>query len=65
VAALRALAAAPPAALERRERLEQLRALAMGLAVVVADAVEPPGPGVDTPEDLARVDALMRAGASA
>jgi 3-deoxy-manno-octulosonate cytidylyltransferase (CMP-KDO synthetase) len=65
VAALRALAAAPPAALERRERLEQLRALAMGLAVVVADAVEPPGPGVDTPEDLARVDALMRAGAPA
>jgi 3-deoxy-manno-octulosonate cytidylyltransferase (CMP-KDO synthetase) len=62
VAALRQLAAAPPAALEQRERLEQLRALAMGLAIAVADAVEAPGPGVDTPEDLARVEALLRAG---
>lgn len=61
VAALRQVAAAPPAEIERRERLEQLRALAMGLAIVVADAVEPPGPGVDTPDDLARVDALLRA----
>lgn len=60
-AALRRVAAAPPAGIERRERLEQLRALAMGLAIVVADALEPPGPGVDTPEDLARVDALLRA----
>lgn len=59
VAALRQLAAAPAAALEQRERLEQLRALAMGLAIVVADAVEAPGPGVDTPEDLARVAALL------
>ncbi len=63
VAALAALAAAAPAELEQRERLEQLRALANGLAIVVADAVEPPGPGVDTPEDLARVDALLRRGA--
>lgn len=60
VAALRRLAAAPPAALERREGLEQLRALSMGLAIVVADAVEVPGPGVDTPGDLARVEALLR-----
>jgi 3-deoxy-manno-octulosonate cytidylyltransferase (CMP-KDO synthetase) len=62
VAALRTLAAAPPAELERLERLEQLRALAMGLAIVVADSVEPPGPGVDTPEDLARVEAILRGG---
>jgi 3-deoxy-manno-octulosonate cytidylyltransferase (CMP-KDO synthetase) len=60
VAALHALAAAPPAALELRERLEQLRALAIGLPIVVADAVEPPGPGIDTPEDLARAEAIMR-----
>jgi len=62
VDALRRLAAAAPGALEQRERLEQLRALAMGITIVVADAVELPGPGVDTPEDLARVEALLRAG---
>jgi 3-deoxy-manno-octulosonate cytidylyltransferase (CMP-KDO synthetase) len=62
VAALKALAAASPAALELRERLEQLRALSLGLGIVVADAVEAPGPGVDTAEDLARADALLRGG---
>jgi len=62
VSALGQLAAAPPAALEQRERLEQLRALSLGLAIVVADALEPPGPGVDTPEDLARVEALLAGG---
>jgi 3-deoxy-manno-octulosonate cytidylyltransferase (CMP-KDO synthetase) len=60
VSALRALAAAPATALELRERLEQLRALSIGLSIAVADAAEAPGPGVDTPEDLARVDALMQ-----
>jgi 3-deoxy-manno-octulosonate cytidylyltransferase (CMP-KDO synthetase) len=61
VEALCRLAAAPPVALEQRERLEQLRALAMGLGIVVGDAVEAPGPGVDTPEDLARAQALLAA----
>jgi 3-deoxy-manno-octulosonate cytidylyltransferase (CMP-KDO synthetase) len=60
VAALRAVAGAKPGALETRERLEQLRALQLGLEIVVADAAESPGPCVDTPEDLAHVDALMR-----
>jgi len=60
VSALRAISAAPQAALERRERLEQLRALAMGFSIVVADAIEAPGPGVDTPEDRARVNALLQ-----
>ena len=59
VAALRRLATATPDPLEQRERLEQLRALAMGISIVVADAVEPPGAGVDTPDDLARVEALL------
>ena len=60
VAALLALAVTAPVEIERRERLEQLRALATGLAIVVADADPLPGPGVDTPEDLARVEALLR-----
>jgi 3-deoxy-manno-octulosonate cytidylyltransferase (CMP-KDO synthetase) len=58
--ALSALAAAPPAPIELRERLEQLRALWLGLGIAVADAVAAPGPGVDTPEDLARVEALLQ-----
>jgi len=62
VSALRALAAAPATVLELRERLEQLRALSIGLSIAVADAAEAPGPGVDTPEDLARVVALMHNG---
>jgi 3-deoxy-manno-octulosonate cytidylyltransferase (CMP-KDO synthetase) len=61
VAALRRVASTAPADLELRERLEQLRALSIGLAIVVADAVAAPGPGVDTPADVTRVDALLRA----
>jgi 3-deoxy-manno-octulosonate cytidylyltransferase (CMP-KDO synthetase) len=61
VGALLALAGTAPAEVERRERLEQLRALAMGLAIVVADADELPGPGVDTPDDLARAEAILQA----
>ncbi len=44
--------ASPPGALERLESLEQLRALGFGARVVVADALEPCGIGVDTPADL-------------
>jgi 3-deoxy-manno-octulosonate cytidylyltransferase (CMP-KDO synthetase) len=61
VGALLALARTAPVDIERRERLEQLRALAMGLAIVVADADALPGPGVDTPEDLARAEAILQA----
>ncbi len=60
VAALCRLAATPPSALERLERLEQLRALQMGLRIVVADAIESAGPGIDTAEDLAKVERLLR-----
>ncbi len=60
VSALVALAAAPASTLELRERLEQLRALDLGLPILVEDAADAPGPGVDTAEDLARVDALLR-----
>jgi 3-deoxy-manno-octulosonate cytidylyltransferase (CMP-KDO synthetase) len=44
----------PPSGLEQREKLEQLRALEHGIRIVVASCVEPPAPGVDTPEDLER-----------
>ena len=48
-----------PAPLERTESLEQLRVLWHGerIAVHVSDIA--PGPGVDTPEDLARVRAFF------
>jgi 3-deoxy-manno-octulosonate cytidylyltransferase (CMP-KDO synthetase) len=54
---LRRFPALPAADIERCEALEQLRVLWWGhrIAVHVADAA--PGPGVDTPEDLARVRA--------
>lgn len=50
----------PPTALERLEQLEQLRALASGERIQVADARSAPGPGVDTAEDLERVADLLR-----
>lgn len=51
---------APPSFLERRERLEQLRALALGLRIEVALVDDVPL-GVDTPEDLPRAAALLEA----
>lgn len=47
----------PPHPLERIERLEQLRPLAAGIAIGVADADESPRPGIDTEQDLARANA--------
>ena len=44
-----------PAPLEKTEALEQLRVLWHGHRIAVHIAHEPPGPGVDTPEDLERV----------
>lgn len=45
--------------LETLECLEQLRALWHGERIYVSDAVETPGPGVDTEADLAKVAALL------
>jgi len=59
VDALLRLAQLPPGVLETRERLEQLRALEHGLAVWIAEALEAPGPDVNTLADLERVTALM------
>lgn len=48
--------------LERIESLEQLRVLWHGERIAVHVSDERPGPGVDTPEDLERVRALIAAG---
>lgn len=55
VGALLTLASLPGTNLEQAEQLEQLRALAHGLSIQVADAEEPPGPDVNTAQDLERV----------
>jgi 3-deoxy-manno-octulosonate cytidylyltransferase (CMP-KDO synthetase) len=52
---LNAISAAPPCALEQVEKLEQLRALWLGARIIVATAVEPPSPHVDTEEDLVKI----------
>ena len=59
VGSLLRLAQLPPGALEAREKLEQLRALEHGLAVYIAEALEAPGPDVNTLADLERVTALV------
>ena len=59
--ALRAFAALPPAALERTESLEQLRALEAGWRIAVSLAPSPFPPGVDTPDDLERAERTYRA----
>jgi 3-deoxy-manno-octulosonate cytidylyltransferase (CMP-KDO synthetase) len=56
---LKAITSAPPCALEETEKLEQLRALWLGHRIVVADAVEPPSPAVDTEQDLERVRRML------
>jgi 3-deoxy-manno-octulosonate cytidylyltransferase (CMP-KDO synthetase) len=50
-----------PCWLENTENLEQLRALWHGIRIHVADALEAPPTGVDTPEDLERVRRLLEA----
>ncbi len=50
-----------PCWLEDSECLEQLRALWHGVRIHVADALEAPPAGVDTPEDLQRVRQLLGA----
>jgi 3-deoxy-manno-octulosonate cytidylyltransferase (CMP-KDO synthetase) len=57
-AALQAFVSAPQSTLEKRERLEQLRALAIGLNIHVA-VVDTVPLGVDTQADLDRARALL------
>ncbi len=60
---LSAFSTMAPAPLERLEALEQLRAMWHGYGIFVVDAVAAPATGVDTADDLARVRALVAAGA--
>lgn len=55
---LQRYAGLPQPMMEKAEKLEQLRLMAAGLRIR-AFMVEPTGPGVDTPECLERVRALM------
>ena len=50
-----------PAPVEATEALEQLRAQWHGHRIAVHVSAHAPGPGIDTPEDLARVRALFAA----
>lgn len=52
---LRRFVAAEPSELEICEHLEQLRALSLGMTIVVGVPAMRPGAGVDTPNDLQRV----------
>ncbi len=56
---LRRFPSLPPSPLEALESLEQLRVLWHGERIAVHVSASRPGPGVDTPEDLARVRALF------
>jgi 3-deoxy-manno-octulosonate cytidylyltransferase (CMP-KDO synthetase) len=56
--ALTAFVALPPSELEQAEGLEQLRALENGISILVLDAPHPAF-GVDTPEDLERVEKII------
>jgi 3-deoxy-manno-octulosonate cytidylyltransferase (CMP-KDO synthetase) len=57
-AVLRRYIALPPSPLEKRERLEQLRALEAGMRIDVA-VVDTVPLGVDTPADLARAREML------
>jgi len=59
VAALLRLAQLPHGVLEEREKLEQLRALEHGVRIVIGQALEQPGPDVNTLADLEHVRALI------
>jgi 3-deoxy-manno-octulosonate cytidylyltransferase (CMP-KDO synthetase) len=58
VSTLLALSQARPSPLEQAESLEQLRALWLGMKIQVAVVAELPAAGVDTPDDVARIQKL-------
>ena len=60
VRVLRRLTAEPPCEPELCEGLEQLRALWLGMSIGVEVVDPPPGPEVDTPEDVRKVERILR-----
>lgn len=58
-ATLKAIVVAGRSAPEACEQLEQLRALSIGIKIRVARAADRPPAGVDTEEDLARVEQIL------
>jgi 3-deoxy-manno-octulosonate cytidylyltransferase (CMP-KDO synthetase) len=58
-AVLQRIVKAPRSPLEICERLEQLRALSLGLAIKIGRPAERPGPGVDTEADLLEAQRLL------
>lgn len=56
---LRQFTSWPATELERVEQLEQLRILENGVPIALCDAVERPGPGIDTAQDLRRFKNLV------
>lgn len=59
---LQQFAAMPPGTLERLESLEQLRVLEAGFPISVALSPAAFPAGIDTPEDLARAEAMLSSG---
>lgn len=59
VGALQRLAGTAPCRLEEIERLEQLRALWLGMRIQADAALEVPPPGIDTAADLERINRLL------
>ena len=59
VAALRALAAAPVDLIEDIEKLEQLRAMRLGMLIQIENTSEAPAGDVNTPADIARLEQLL------
>lgn len=62
VSELRRLSRSPVCTIEAIEKLEQLRALWLGMEIRIAAAEAAHGPDVDTPEDVARVERCLGVG---
>ena len=57
---LRQIVDAPQTDIEKCERLEQLRAMSLGMRIKVGQPAVRPGPGIDTEQDLEEAARLLR-----